>query len=65
MSYDEFLEAVLRLGCKLAGANSSLSVDGKFRQAAELLVGELEASHIKLSWERLEEVRAQLITRAH
>ena len=68
MSYDEFLEAVLRLGCKLAGANSPMTVADKFRQAAELLAGELEGAHIKLSWPRMEEVpprapRAQLVGR--
>ena len=36
--------------------NSPYSFDEKFRKAAEYLVGDLDAAHIKLSWTRMEEL---------
>jgi len=56
MSYDEFLEAILRIGVHLAGKSSSLATDEMFHKVANMLVGELEGEKIKLSWQRYEEL---------
>eukprot|EP00966_Prymnesium_polylepis_P236935 5479680-Prymnesium_polylepis.2 len=62
MSYDEFLEAVLRIGVKIETSHLA-TIERKFRTAAELLAGELEGAHIKLSRDRMDELLKQEMAR--